>query len=86
MAGTLGGKLLGKLTDHGVTNSFIEKVGKEIQPGTSALLLLAHAEPEQERRVVERLRQWQPRVLESDLPPEVEAEINSALQHEAAGT
>src|SRR5262245_7513713 len=86
MAGTLGGELLGKLTDHGVTNSFIKKVGKEIQPGTSALLLPAHAEPEQQRKVVERLQHWQPRVLESDLPPEVEAEINSALRHETAGT
>jgi uncharacterized membrane protein len=85
MAGTLGGKLLGKLTDHGVTNAFTKKVAKEIRPGTSALLLLAHSDPEHQGKVVERLRQWNPRVIESDLAPELEQELNEALQHETAG-
>jgi uncharacterized membrane protein len=90
MAGTLGGRLLGRLTDHGITDKFTKDVGKELQPGTSALLLLAradaeHPQPERRRKVIERLRQWSPRVLESDLPPELEEELNAALQHEVAG-
>lgn len=32
MAGTLGGWLVGKLTDYGITNSFIDKVKKEVVP------------------------------------------------------
>ena len=32
MAGTLGGWLVGKLTDHGITSSFIGKVKKEVGP------------------------------------------------------
>jgi uncharacterized membrane protein len=90
LAGTLGGRLLGRIGDHGITNKFTKDVGKELQPGTSALLLLAHADaehpqPERRRKILERLRQWSPRVLESDLPPELEAELNAALQHESAG-
>ncbi len=90
MAGTLGGRLLGKLTDDGITDKFTKQVGTELQPGTSALLILAHADPakpqpERRRKVIERLRQWNPRVLESDLSPELEEELNTALQHETAG-
>jgi uncharacterized membrane protein len=89
MAGTLGGRLLGRLTDDGITDKFTKNVGKELEPGTSALLLLVHADPanpqpERRRKVIERLRQWNPRVMESDLPPELEEELNAALHHETA--
>ena len=36
VAGTLGGWLVGKLTDHGITNAFMDKVKKEVGPGKSA--------------------------------------------------
>ena len=91
MAGTLCGRLVGRLTDHGITNKFTKDVGRELQPGTSAVLLLAHAdaehpEPERRRKVIERLRPWSPRVLESDLPPELEEALNEELQPKAAAT
>jgi hypothetical protein len=35
--------------------------------------------------VIERLRQWSPRVLESDLSSDLEEELNAALHHETAG-
>jgi uncharacterized membrane protein len=81
-AETVSGSLLGKLTNHGITNAFTQQVAKEVQPGTSALLLLARSDAERRGKVIERLRQWKPRVLESDLPRELEQELNRALQQE----
>jgi len=85
MAGTVGGSLVGKLSDHGITNAFTHKVSQELRPGTSALLLLARSDAERRGKVIDRLRQWKPRVLESDLPRELEDELNRALQGESAG-
>jgi uncharacterized membrane protein len=80
-----GSRLLGRVTDHGLTNAFAAKVAKELQPGTSALLLLVRSDAARRDKVIERLRQWKPRVLESDLPRELEQELNRALQQETAG-
>jgi uncharacterized membrane protein len=86
LAGTIAGKIFGGLTDNGVTNSFIDKVKEELGPGKSALLLCAKSDEERRKRIVERLRQWNPRVLDSDLPEELEREIDKRLQeaHEAS--
>ena len=80
MAGTIAGDLIGKLTDHGITNKFLKQVGKEVGPGTSALVMKARSDPERRKRIAERLSVFGPKVLESDLPPELEREINSELQ------
>ena len=85
LAGTIAGKIFGDLTDNGVTNDFIDRVKKELAPGKSALLLCARAEEEGRRRIVERLLPWNPRVLDSDLPEDLESSIDKALlQAEAA--
>jgi uncharacterized membrane protein len=85
MAGTLAGKLVGKLTDHGITDKFLKQVGKELQPSTSVLVILARSDRERRTKIVERLRTFTPKVLESDLPPEVEEELNRALSSEQKG-
>jgi uncharacterized membrane protein len=85
MAGTLGGSLVGKLTDNGITNAFTHQVSQALRPGTSALLLLARSDAERRGKVIDRLRQWKPRVLESDLPRELEDALNRALRGETAG-
>lgn len=90
MAGTLCGRLVGRLTDHGITDKFIKDIGKELRPGTSAVLLLVHADPahpqpERRQKVIDRLRQWHPKLLESDLSPQLEAELKAELQREMAG-
>jgi uncharacterized membrane protein len=77
--GKLIGKLVGRFTDNGVTNSFIDKVKKELGPNTSALLLYITSAKEG-GKVIENLRKWSPKVLDSDLPEELEQEINNALQ------
>jgi uncharacterized membrane protein len=80
LAGAQGGHLIGLLTERGITNRFLHEVRQELQPGTSALVLLARSYPERRRQVVERLRMWSPRVVQSDLPPEVEQAIEEALR------
>jgi uncharacterized membrane protein len=80
LGATLGGRLIGRLTDHGITNRFIKEVGKEIQPGTSALILLGRSDPARRKQILERMQAFNPRVLESDLPPEVEQQLEAELQ------
>jgi uncharacterized membrane protein len=80
LAGTLAGRLVGRFSDHGVTNKFINQVKKELEPGTSALLLCARSDAERRRKVLETLAAYGPKVLESDLPPELEQELERALQ------
>ena len=82
--GMLAGRLVGKLTDHGVTNAFLKQVSHELQPGTSALILLAHSDDTHREKVVERLRPFQPKVLKTGLPPELLAEIETELQRQEA--
>jgi len=80
LAGTIAGKIFGNLIDNGVTNSFISKVKKELEPGKSALLICAKADAEQRKRIDERLVQFNPKVLDSDLPEELEQEIKNSLE------
>jgi len=80
LAATIAGRLIGRLTDHGITNKFIKEVTKEIQPNTSALIILGRSDPERRAKVVERLQSLNPKVLESDLPPDVEQQINEELE------
>ena len=82
IAGTVGGWLVGKLTDHGITNSFIGKVKKEVGPGTSALIVLARSDAERRGKVIERLEVFKPKIIESDMPDDVEREITKAIEHE----
>jgi uncharacterized membrane protein len=80
LVGTIGGRLIGMLRDNGITNRFVRDVNQALQPGTSALILIGSSDAERRRKIVERLRPFAPRLLESDLPPAVEAEVTQLLQ------
>ena len=82
IAGTVGGWLLGKLADHGVTNSFIAAVKKEVEPGKSALIVFARSDDERRGKVIARLEPFKPKIIESDMPDDVEREVTRALEHE----
>ena len=43
LGGTLAGKLIGRLTDDGITNKFLKSVQKELQPNTSVLVIYARS-------------------------------------------
>jgi len=82
LVGTSAARLLGLLTDHNVTNRFIKQVTNELQPGTSSLLIYARSDPERRQRVIERLQAFNPKLLESDMPPELEQELEAGLKAE----
>jgi uncharacterized membrane protein len=79
LAGTVGGALIGKLTDHGITNKFLKQVGQQLRPGMSVLVILGRSDPERRRKVVERLRVFRPTIVQSDLPPWLEDELDREL-------
>jgi uncharacterized membrane protein len=80
MVGTVAGRLIGRFTDEGVTNSFIDKVKRELTPLTSALLICGYADSENRPKIVAKMRSFGPKLVESTLPPELEEEIKTALQ------
>ena len=73
------------LRDNGITNRFVREVNHALQPGTSALIVIGSSDPERRRKILERLRPFTPRLLESDLPPAVEAEMTRLLQEPSTG-
>jgi uncharacterized membrane protein len=84
LAGTVAGRLVGKLMDHGITSKFVKTVKQQTEPGTSALILLADSDPERRQSVIDRLQLYEPRVLESDLPADLEREIAESNNKNAA--
>ena len=87
LGGTLVGGLIGRLRDNGITNKFLKKLQDEVQPNTSALIVYARSDRERREKVVKRLAVFNPKILESDLPPELEKELSelTAQQRAAAG-
>ena len=75
LAGTVGGKLIGRLTDNGITDKFIKEMSDKLQPGRSALIVLGRANPESRQNVIDGLQKFRPQVVESDLPPDLEKEL-----------
>jgi uncharacterized membrane protein len=84
LAGTVAGRLVDKLMDHGITYKFVKTVKQEIDPGTSVLILLADSDPERRQVIIDRLRIYEPHVVESDLPAELEREIEEGKDKDAA--
>ncbi len=84
LAGTLGGRLVGRLMDHGGTHKFVKSVKQELAPGTAALIILAEADPERRQVISDRLKELNPKVLESDLPPEIQQGIEREIGKRAA--
>jgi uncharacterized membrane protein len=72
------GALGGKLADVGIDDGFIHGLGKQIQPGTSALFVYVHsAEADQ---VTARMRRFDPELLSTSLPDDAEARLEAALR------
>jgi uncharacterized membrane protein len=80
---TVAGWAIGRLTDHGVTSGYIKSVGKELQPGTSAVMFVGRSDPERRKQIIERLRPFGPKILQSDLPPDLEREIQAEFDKPA---
>ena len=82
LAGTLAGRLIGKLTDHGITRKFIRDLKQELQPGTSGLVLLGSSDPERRHKIEEPMQVFGGRILETNLPSELQKEIESEIERQ----
>ena len=88
LGGTLAGRLIGRLRDDGITNKFLKKLQDEVQPNTSALIVYARSDKERREKVAQRLAVFNPKILESDLPVELQKELDDvalAARKSAAG-
>jgi uncharacterized membrane protein len=78
LIGGVTGALSGKLADYGIDDKFIKDLGKQIQPGTSALFLyVVQATGD---KVLERLRPYHPTLLRTSLSEDAEARIRAAME------
>jgi uncharacterized membrane protein len=75
--GLAGGALVGRIMNLGVDGKFVKQVEEEIQPGTSALFILAgKADPTGALAI---LRQFEGRVIQTNLSSEAEESLRRAL-------
>lgn len=80
LMGALLGALMGKATDLGIDNQFIEEVGDSLDPGGSALfMLVAKATPD---KVLPELQKFGGTVYQTSLSTEDEENLKKALEHD----
>jgi len=78
--GAAGGAIVGGTLDKGVDKKFVKEVSEELKPNTSALFVIMN-----EANVgatLATLRQHTGKVLQTNVSPEVEEELRSALHEE----
>jgi uncharacterized membrane protein len=72
------GALSGKLRDIGISNNFMKELGETLTPGSSALfVLIRKATPD---KVLEQLKQFKGRVVQTSLTAEKESELRAVLE------
>jgi uncharacterized membrane protein len=75
------GALSGSLSDYGISNAFIKKLGDTIPEGSSALFVLFKKVTED--KVLPELEPYKPRVLKTSLSNEEEERLTAALSKAA---
>nr|WP_231751357.1 DUF1269 domain-containing protein [Halogeometricum sp. CBA1124] len=78
--GAVTGALGGKFTDIGIDDSFIKEVANTVEPGDSALFLLAR--DAQMERIEQELSDYEFEILETNLSPEDEDRLREAFAAE----
>jgi uncharacterized membrane protein len=71
------GAMAGSLTDYGIPDDFIRKLGETIPEGSSALFVLFRSITED--RVLPEIAPYKPRVLKTSLSNEAEEKLRAAL-------
>ncbi len=85
VVGTASGALSGALADIGINDDFMRELGKNFEPGSSALFLLVRqATPD---KVLERLQPYlaEARILQTSLSKDDEASLQAAFDKAKAG-
>jgi len=80
IAGTAAGALAGKMGDIGVDDDFIKQVSDTIEPGTSALFLLAR--DAQIERIEEEITDMEFEIIQTNLSPEDETQLRDTFAAE----
>ena len=75
--GAAAGAAAGRLVDVGIDDKFIQEVGDTIQPGHSALFLMAHKA--NLAQVLDQFQEFNPTVLRTSLSAEDEAKLRETL-------
>ena len=81
IAGAGVGALSGSLTDYGIRDDFIRKLGETIPEGSSALFVLFRSVTED--KVLPEIERYKPRVLKTSLSNEAEEKLRAALSKAA---
>ena len=81
LVGAGAGALSGSLTDYGIPDDFIKKLGQTIPEGSSALFVLFKSITED--KVLPEIEAYKPRVLKTSLSNEGEAKLRAALSKAA---
>jgi uncharacterized membrane protein len=81
IAGAGAGALTGSLTDYGIRDDFIRKLGETIPEGSSALFVLF--KNVNEDKVLPELEPFKPRVLRTSLSNDAEKKLTAALSKAA---
>jgi uncharacterized membrane protein len=81
LAGAGTGALSGALTDFGINDEFIRKLGETIPPGSSALFIQVRKMTED--KVLAELEPFKPRVLRTSLSNANEEKLKTALKQAA---
>ncbi len=76
-AGAAAGAAAGRLVDVGIDDKFIQEVSNTIQPGHSALFLMAHKA--NLAQVLDQFQEFNPTVLRTSLSAEDEAKLRETL-------
>ena len=80
-AGT--GAVTGKLTDIGVNDDLIREIGQTLEPGKAAVFFLARNATVD--RVIEAIKPYNPKVIQTNLSVDSEKELIEALQGQQVG-
>jgi len=80
-AGT--GAVTGKLTDIGVNDDLIREIGQTLEPGKAAVFFLARNATVD--RVIEAIKPYNPKVIQTNLSVDSEKELIEALRGQQVG-
>jgi uncharacterized membrane protein len=81
-AGAAGGAVSGTMTDYGISDDFMRKLGSELQPGTSAIFLLVRKLTLD--KVLPEVSKYGGKVLQTSLSAEADQRLEAALQRGSA--
>ena len=81
VAGAGAGALAGSLSDYGINDDFVNRLGQTIPPGSSALFVLVKSVTLD--KVLPEIEPYKPRVLRTSLSNEAEAKLRATLAEAA---